>query len=47
MKRVCNKNMAYRDIPKAIKQLKTNPELCDNCKIAPCALAVILYGAPK
>ena len=47
MRRVCSKKMAYREIPKAIKQLKKNPELCDECEIKPCALVRILFGRPK
>lgn len=45
VKRICTKQkLDHFMAKKVIKQLKTNPEVCDECKIKPCVLMVYVYG---
>lgn len=48
VKRICTKQkLDYPTARKVVNQLKTNPEVCDECKIKPCVLALYIYGIKK
>ena len=48
MQKFCKKEIpTHSEARKIVKQLKTNPEVCDGCKIKPCTYAIYLYGRPK
>lgn len=43
--KICtNKIPSHAEASKILQQLKTNPEVCDDCKIKPCTYALFLYG---
>ena len=45
IKRICtNEKLDHSTARKVLKQLKTNPEVCENCKIKPCVFALYLWG---
>ena len=46
IKKICqdNKFPTHEEARKIIKQLKTNPEVCEKCNIKPCKLANYLWG---
>lgn len=48
-KRICHKDMKVTHAlgRKIHTQLKTNPEVCNNCKIIPCVFAKYLYGGRR
>ena len=48
MKRLCkNKIPSHKEANKIPKQLKVNPEVCDDCNIKKCTYALYLYGNEK
>ena len=34
----------HKEVRKILKQLKTNPEVCENCKIKSCVLVKYIWG---
>lgn len=45
VKRICTSgNLSHLEARKVLNQLKTNPEVCDECDIKPCVLAKYLWG---
>jgi len=45
VKRLCKNGIIpnHSEAKKIIKQLKRNPEVCENCKIKPCVLGKYLW----
>jgi len=45
VKKLCaNKMPTHKEAAKILKQLKSNPDVCEKCEIKPCTLAKYLYG---
>lgn len=45
IKRICtSKPLDHSTARKVLKQLKTNPEVCEECRIKPCVFALYLWG---
>lgn len=45
VKRICTSRFpTHAEARKILKQLKTNPEVCDECNIKPCTMALYLFG---
>lgn len=45
VKRICtNQKMSHSQARKVLKQLKSNPEVCEECKINPCPLTLYVFG---
>lgn len=46
MKRLCKKNKVptHKEASAIHKQLRINPEVCDNCKIKPCVYGLYIWG---
>ena len=44
-KRICtSQKLDHSTARKVLKQLKTNPEVCEKCKIKPCIFTLYLWG---
>ena len=45
VKRICtNHSLTHSEAQKVLKQLKTNPEVCEECNIKPCVFAIYIWG---
>lgn len=45
VKRICtNQMLSHSDARRVVRQLRTNPEVCDECDIKPCVLSLYVYG---
>ncbi len=45
VKRVCTNNpLDHKTGAKVLRQLKKNPEVCEECGISPCVFAMYLWG---
>ncbi|KKN55612.1 hypothetical protein LCGC14_0580840 [marine sediment metagenome] len=45
VKRLCTNEMpTHKEASAIMKQLRVNPEVCDNCKIKPCTYGQYVFG---
>lgn len=45
VKCICKNTIpTHREAGRILKQLKTNPEVCEKCKIYPCTMAKYIFG---
>ena len=49
MKRLCKKGKipTHKEASGIHRQLSTNPEVCENCKIKPCVYGLYVWGDKK